>query len=150
MDKIDINKRYVTKAGEEVVIYTTEAGGNFPVHVCIKKAPKFSEFVKPITDTLNCLRSYTIYGTVDIHARPQYGSELDLEEYKPPELPNLKQDDKLEYTSCGQKYKGHFAGYNSLRIPLVYPNGTTSFTYDYDNDGELEVVTNNVKLYKGE
>jgi hypothetical protein len=146
MEKIDINKKYKTRSGEPVVIYTTEAGGNFPVHACIKKGDN--------SNPINCLRSYSIYGTVNYLVYEQVSvvssveelpfslrCDLDLVEVNPYEDYTI--DAKVKYRYFFNKpilERGHFAGLNNKGVPMVFPNGKSSFTYDYDEDGELEVV----------
>jgi len=48
--KIQKSKKYKTRDGEDVIIYTTEGGGDYPVHGAVKVSPQQTELQQWTSD----------------------------------------------------------------------------------------------------
>lgn len=110
--KIDINKKYKTRAGKDVVIYTTDAKGDYPVHGAI------------LYDNHSDVTTWRLDGVFDVRRFP---SELDLVEVNPYNHINI--DDKvIVWDREDYKVYAHFAGIDKRGKPTVFFRGLTSWT----------------------
>ena len=119
---IDINKKYKTESGLEVVLYWV---GNM-VHGAII----FDHIIRRIS-------LWNLEG-IDIISQNEYN----LVEVSP--YDHLKIDDKVwAYNSDGQKHKIHFAGIDKDGKPLCFHEGKTSWS----SDGGYKSSWPHVELY---
>lgn len=108
---IDINKKYRTRSGRSVIIYSTSGKDWAPVHGAVEG------------QLLSWKANGTYYETE--------GSDLDLIEINPhDEYANFRIDEKVYAWNDGQfiSQHAHFAGVSCNGKPLVFSEGRTSWT----------------------
>lgn len=119
MNKIDINKKYKTRSGLDVIIYSVTGGGDCPVHGAWWNNVGTYYFVD----------RWTEYG---YNSSDNEESGYDLIEVG--EYDHIKIDDPVlvwDYNNT-LKIRGHFAGISKEGLPIVWYAGRTSHTV-FDN-----------------
>lgn len=108
--KIGLNKKYRTKSGLEVKIYSVDNGGMYSVHGAIK------------LDSVWRISNWLSNG---INSND---SEFSLVEVSPYE--DFKIDDPVYvwYDNALVKHRRHFAGISTHGKPMAFYEGTTSWT----------------------
>lgn len=112
---IDINKKYRTRSGNEVRIYSTDGIGDYPIHFAHKMQDGWQ---------LECatINGKFYHNLVD--------DDLDLIEITPYEDINI--DDKVwVWNDGGFKYKRHFAGICEDGRPMAWDSGSTSWSTEF-------------------
>ena len=113
---IDITKTYTTRSGAPVRIYSTDAGGSYPVHGAV---PTFD------SEQPWRVENWTAEGLY-------YCTESDESIFDLVEVGtycHLKIDDKvIAFIGGYQPMKGHFAGVNPEGEPMIFVNGGTSWS----------------------
>lgn len=134
--KIDINKKYRTRAGNSVTILSTTAKiSGFPVIALILREDD-SESVECFT------KNGRYYYSADCGANNNDLLEVNL-------FDDFKVDDPVLVRDCEQDLwsRGHFAGVNSDGLPMAFKGGCTSYTCI---DGETPVTWNYCVKFTGE
>ena len=118
--KIDINKKYKTHNGDEVIIHKTDCGREYPVHASVRFRNN---------DYWNVM-IYTVDG-ISSGGNVKYN----LVEIKP--YDHIKVDDKVlvwDDDNPIQKFKRYFAGVSDSNKPMTWKHGSTSWSIDKDLD----------------
>lgn len=108
--KIELGKKYRTRAGADVRLYCTDARGEFPVvgHIL---DPRWS---------VDVLATWTSTGNAIQAGRVSRGDLVEVSPYA--DIPI----DAVVVTPSGAK--AHFAGVDDFNAPMVWAEGRTSYT----------------------
>lgn len=130
MNKIDINKKYKTRLGFPVRIYSIDAGGEYPVHAAYFYEDEW------------IMESFTNNGRYAVGHTDNDEDLIEIGKYD-----HIKIDDQVvawDHVGYNNKTRCHFGGINEDAKILTWGNGKTSFTHEeYDGIDEWD----NCELY---